>query len=85
MCAREPERVARYLIEKGYESRYAIGLEVLKSVPYNRWREANIEDTIRFYALRLHDVGMITIAPNELVTRAVDQRFLIELKKELKA
>ncbi len=85
VCAREPERVARYLIEKGYESRYAIALEVLKSVPYNRWREANIEDTIRFYALRLHEVGMITIAPNELVTRAVDQRFLNELKRELKA
>jgi NitT/TauT family transport system substrate-binding protein len=85
VCAREPERAARYLVEKGYESRYAIGLEVLKSVPYNRWREANIEDTIRFYALRLHEVGMITIAPNELVTRAVDQRFLNELKQELKA
>jgi len=85
VCAREPERVARYLIEKDYESRYAIGLEVLKSVPYNRWREANIEDTIRFYALRLHDVGMITISPNALVTRAVDQRFLNELKQELKA
>jgi len=85
VCAREPERVARYLIEKGYESRYAIGLEVLKSVPYNRWREASIEDTIRFYAVRLHEVGMITIAPNELVSRAVDQRFLNELKRELKA
>ena len=30
-------------------------LEVLKKLPYNRWREANPEDTLRFHALRLHE------------------------------
>ncbi len=33
MCAREPERVARFLVAKGYEPRYAMALEVLKSSP----------------------------------------------------
>ena len=41
ICAAEPQRVARYLSDKLYEPRFQIGLEVMKSLPYNRWREAN--------------------------------------------
>jgi len=52
---------------------------------YNRWREANPEDTLRFHALRLHEVGMIQSNPNKLITQGTDWRFLNELKKELKA
>jgi NitT/TauT family transport system substrate-binding protein len=85
ICANEPERVARYLVAKGYEARYEVGLEVLKSLPYKRWREADPEDTLRFHALRLHEVGMIKSAPQKLITQHADWRFLTELKKELKA
>lgn len=84
VCAREPERVARYLVERGFEKRYEIGLEVIKSLPYTRWREANSEDTLRFHALRLYEVGMIKTNPNDLVVRSTDWRFLNELKRELK-
>ena len=85
LCARDPERAARYLVAKDYEPRYAIGLEVMKSLPYNLWREVNPEDTLRFHALRLHEVGMIKTAPQKLIERGTDWRFLNELKKELKA
>jgi NitT/TauT family transport system substrate-binding protein len=85
VCTNEPERVARYLLERGIEPRYEISLEVLKSLPYARWREANPEDTLRFYALRLHEVGMIKTHPNKLIAQGTDWRFLNELKKELKA
>ncbi len=85
VCSKEPERVARYLVEKGFEPRYEIGLEVIKSLPYARWREANPEDTLRFHALRLHEVGMIKTHPNKLIAQGSDWRFLNELKKELKA
>jgi NitT/TauT family transport system substrate-binding protein len=85
MCSDQPERVARYLVDRGFEPRYDIGLEVLKGLPYKRWREANVEDTIRFHALRLHEVGIIKTAPNELVARSVDRRFLDEIRQELKA
>ncbi len=84
-CAREPERAARYLVDKGFEPRYEIGLEVIKSLPYARWREANPEDTLRFHALRLHEVGMIKSNPNDLIAKSSDWRFLNELKRELKA
>jgi NitT/TauT family transport system substrate-binding protein len=40
---------------------------------------------MRFYALRLHEVGMIKSTPNELIAEGTDWRFLNELKRELKA
>jgi NitT/TauT family transport system substrate-binding protein len=52
---------------------------------FNRWRQDNPEDTLRFHALRLHEVGMIKTDPNTLVARGSNWRFLNELKKELKA
>jgi NitT/TauT family transport system substrate-binding protein len=85
LCDSEPLKVARFLSDKLYEPRFPIGLEVVKSLPYNRWREANPEDTIRFHALRLHEVGMIKNTPNKLIAQGMDLRFLNELKRELKA
>jgi NitT/TauT family transport system substrate-binding protein len=85
ICAQEPERVARFLADKGYEPRYEVGLEVLKGLPYRRWREANPEDTMRFLALRLHEVEMIKTSPQKLIAQGSDWRFLNELKKEMKA
>jgi NitT/TauT family transport system substrate-binding protein len=85
ICANEPERAARYLVAKNYERRYEIGLSVLKSLPYDRWRQADPEDTIRFHALRLHEVGMIKSTPQKIIAQGTDWRFLNELKKELKA
>jgi len=85
VCANEPERAARYLAEKGYEPRYEIGLDVIRSLPYNRWRDSNPEDTLRFHALRLQEVGMIKSGPQKILTQGTDWRVLNELKKELKA
>jgi len=85
LCAQEPERAAQFIVDKGYEPRYEVALEVLKSLPYRRWRDTPSEDTLRFYALRLHEVGMIKTNPNKLIAQGTDWRFLNELKKELKA
>ena len=40
---------------------------------------------MRFYALRLHEAGMITSNPNALLAEGTDWRFVNELKRELKA
>ena len=56
-----------------------------QELPYNRWREANPEDTLRFHALRLHEAGMIKSSPQKIIAQGTDWRFLNELKKELKA
>ena len=84
MCTLEPERVARFMVEKGQVERYDYALETLKDVPYNQWRQYDPEDTVRFYALRLHEVGMLKTSPQKLIAQGTDWRFLKELKQELK-
>jgi NitT/TauT family transport system substrate-binding protein len=84
ICAQDPERAARFLVAKGYEPRYEIAIEVLQSLPYRRWRELDPEDTLRFHALRLHEVGMIKTSPQQIIAQGTDWRFLTELKRELK-
>ena len=84
ICDAQPLKVARFLADKLYEPRYQIGSDVMQRLPYNRWREANPEDTLRFHALRLREVGMIKSSPEKLIAQGTDWRFLNELKKELK-
>ena len=85
VVAREPDRAARFLVEKGYTKNYDYAREALKDIPYRQWREYDPEDTIRFYALRLQEVGMIKSSPQKIISQGTDWRFLRELKKELKA
>jgi NitT/TauT family transport system substrate-binding protein len=85
VCALEPERVARFLVDKGYTPRFDYALQMLKGLPYRKWREDDDpEDSVRFYALRLHEVGMIKSTPQKIIAQGTDWRFLTELKKELK-
>ena len=84
ICAREPDRAARYMVAKGYESRYDIALEVVKSLSYGRWRTYDPNDSLRFFGARLHEVGLIKTNPQKLISQGTDWRFLNELKKELK-
>ena len=73
------------LVAKGYEQSYDIALEVLKSLSYDRWRTYSLQDSLRFFALRLYEVGMIKMTPQKIIAQGTDLRFLNELKKELKA
>jgi NitT/TauT family transport system substrate-binding protein len=84
VCSLEPERVARFLVDRGYTKTYAYALETMQDVGYNRWREYDAEDTIRFYALRLQEAGMIKVVPQKIIAQGTDWHFLNELKKELK-
>jgi NitT/TauT family transport system substrate-binding protein len=84
VCALEPERAARFLVDKGYTERYDYALQALRDVPYAKWREYDPEDSVRFYSLRLHEAGLIKSSPQKLIARGTDWRFLNELKKELK-
>ena len=83
-CAREPDRVARLLVDKGYTKNYGYALQTLKEMPYDKWHEYDLEDTVRFYALRLNEAGMIKSSPQKIIAQGTDWRFLKELKKELK-
>jgi len=84
VCAADPEGAARFLADKLYETRYPIGLEVMKTAQYNRWRQSNPEDTLRFHMLRLRDGGLLKSSPQQLIAKGTDWRFLDQLRRELK-
>jgi NitT/TauT family transport system substrate-binding protein len=84
VCTTEPAQAAQFMVEKGFTAHYDYALQALKEIPYNQWREYSAEDTLRFYALRLHEVGMLKSTPQKLLAQGTDWRFFNELKKELK-
>jgi NitT/TauT family transport system substrate-binding protein len=85
ICAAEPERVNKLLVDKGYVTKPRFALQALREIPYARWREFEPADTLRFYSLRLREGGMIKSSPDKIIADGSDWRFLNELKKELKA
>jgi NitT/TauT family transport system substrate-binding protein len=85
LCASEPERVARRIVTGGFTETYDYALQTLSEIPYEKWREYDPEDTMRFYALRLHESGLIKSSPQKIIADGTDWRFLNELKRELKA
>jgi len=84
LCAGEPELAARLIVEGGFTERYDFALEALREIPYDKWREYDPEDTLRFYALRMHELGTIKSSPKQIIANGTDWRFLNELKRELK-
>jgi NitT/TauT family transport system substrate-binding protein len=84
LCATEPALVARRLVDGGFTDRYDDALQMLNDLPYDKWREYDAEDTVRFYALRLHEAGMIKSDPKKIIADTTDWRFLNDLKSELK-
>ena len=84
LCASEPRRVAQLMVERGFAGRYDYALQTLSEVPYGEWRDFDPEDTLRFYALRLHEAGSIKSSPQTIIAEGTDWRFLNELKRELK-
>jgi NitT/TauT family transport system substrate-binding protein len=84
LCDSEPERVASVIVDRGFADRSDPLLQILKDNPY-KWREYNAEDTVRFYALRLQEVGLIKSTPQKIIADGTNWHFLNELKRELKA
>jgi NitT/TauT family transport system substrate-binding protein len=85
ICALEPERVVRTLVDQGFTTRYDHAVQELRDLPYGKWREYDPEDTVRFYSLRLHEAGMVKSNPQKIIAQGTDWRFLRDLKKEMKA
>jgi NitT/TauT family transport system substrate-binding protein len=85
MCALEPDRVGRSLVDRGFVKNHDYAVQAVKEIPWTRWREYDAADSMRFYALRLHETGMIKASPQTILARGTDWRAINELKKELKA
>ena len=84
LCASDPTSAARQLVDRGFAQRYDYALQTLNDNPYDKWREYDPEDTLRFYALRMREAGFIKSSPQKIIADGTDWRFLEELKRELK-
>lgn len=84
-CTAQPRTAAQLLVDGGFTQDYDYALQTIEEVPYQYWYEYDPEDSLRFYALRLHEVGMISSTPNQLLADGTDWRFANQLKRELKA
>ena len=85
LCASAPEQAARTLVAGGFTDRYEYALQTLNENPYGGWRDYSAEDSVRFFALRLHDLGFVKSSPQTVLTEATDFRFFDQLTRELKA
>jgi NitT/TauT family transport system substrate-binding protein len=82
ICIGKPDWVAQRLVDRGFARRYDYARQGLDDVSY-RWRDYDAEDAIRFYALRLRELGMIQSSPDQIIARGTDWRFIKEVRKEL--
>jgi len=83
-CASDPKSAARALVDRGFVSSYDLALTMFQNTRHDVWRDYDAEDSVRFYALRMKETGMIKSSPQEVIAKGTDWRFLEELKRELK-
>ena len=84
ICATDPERAARAAMVHNPRAKLDDVLQMVKDLRYGSWREFSAEDTARFFALRLRDIGMLKANPPRLLAQGTDWRFIDQLRKELK-
>jgi NitT/TauT family transport system substrate-binding protein len=84
ICASQPEKAAQLVVDRGFTDNYDYALQAMHEIPYNVWRDINPVDTVRFFSLRLREIGMIKTHPDEIIATGTDWRFLDELKQEIK-
>jgi NitT/TauT family transport system substrate-binding protein len=82
-CASRPEEVADFLVEREYMANRDHAGEMMRALPYDVWDRFDGDDTLRFYGLQLHEAGVISSTPEEIIERGTDWRFLDSLREEL--
>jgi len=85
ICAQQPQKAAQSAVDRGVTNNYSYALDFFNAMPYSQWRDYDPADTLRFYALRLREAGLIKSSPDEIIAMGTDWRFLNELKQELPA
>ena len=84
LCSETPEIAAQWLVDEGQSPNIDFAMRTLEDLPYDAWSNYDPEDTLRFYALRLNEAGLIDATPQEILANGTDWRFINELLVELK-
>ena len=85
LCASDPDAGVKAYLAFGHKPNPEYARQALKELAFLRWRDYNPEETLRFYALRLREAGMVKSAPQKIIAQGTDWRFLEQLKREMKA
>jgi NitT/TauT family transport system substrate-binding protein len=83
ICSAKPDWVAQQLVDRRFTQRYDYARRGLDDVSYRAWRDYDAEDTVRFWALRMREFGLIKSSPDKIITTGTDWRFIKEVRKEL--
>jgi NitT/TauT family transport system substrate-binding protein len=84
LCASDPDLGVKAYLAQGYTPNPDHALQALRELPYGHWRDYNPEETVRFYALRLREAGMVKSPPQKLISQGTDWRLLDQLRREMK-
>jgi NitT/TauT family transport system substrate-binding protein len=85
MVSQDPAKAAQMLVDRKLRKPddQEFVAQAFREIPYDKWRHYSPEDTIRYYALRLREFGVTKYAPQEIISKNTDWRYLNELKGEL--
>ena len=76
LCASDPSWSAAQLVERDFLPSYDYALQTLNDTSYGTWRDYDAEASMRFFALRMHETGMIKSTPQRIIADGTDWRFL---------
>jgi NitT/TauT family transport system substrate-binding protein len=85
LVSQDPEMAAQLLVDRKLRKAddQEFMAQSLREIPYDKWRHYSPEDTIRFWALRLKELGIIKHSPQEFIGKNTDWSFLKQLKNEM--
>jgi NitT/TauT family transport system substrate-binding protein len=85
IVAQDPARAAQMLVDRKLRKPddQEFVAQAFSEIPYDKWRHYSPEDTIRFWALRLKELGIIKYSPQEIINRNTDWSHIASLKNEM--
>jgi NitT/TauT family transport system substrate-binding protein len=82
-AAKDPARAAHDAVAAGGDfADESLVRETMAMCSYN-WRELDPEESMRFFALKLGDVKLITSTPQQLIDKGTDLTYMRQLRREL--
>jgi NitT/TauT family transport system substrate-binding protein len=83
LCQEDTGATIERALGKGWIAQEAVAQRSFDQIRFDAWRSFDPEDSVRFYALKLHEAGLIGSTPEELIEKGTDWTFFNELKREL--
>jgi NitT/TauT family transport system substrate-binding protein len=85
LVSQDPEMAAQLLVDRKLRKAddQEFMAQALREIPYDKWRDYSPEDTVRFWALRLKELGLIKHNPQEIISKNTDWSHIASLKNEM--